>query len=263
MKSTLSTLLLLSVIVTGCSTTAPPGQVAATQGAARAPIGQPEVSPPLRSYELLRCNWLCQLATQATVATGVAVGTAAGAVLGGVGAPVGAVVGGVIGQGVADAVAGASSTNSVPGTSSGSAPAPNPQAVPATGAHYLDLKGYRADAVRAPNPSNLMIDGDTTTNWNYGGGVDEDAYVVIDLEKPTAVLGLDLMPHANPPGTVSWTVLVSNDRANWRPVKSGSGTSETFSRMTWPVETVRYVRIKADKWNDSWVSIWEAKLIAP
>jgi glucosylceramidase len=133
-----------------------------------------------------------------------------------------------------------------------------------TGETALPRDGWQASASASSSddPPSKAIDGDATTRWSLGHGMQPGDWFQVDLGSAQTFDQLVLDTSASSGDFVrQYEVYTSDDGTSWgRPIATGPGS--TVSRILLPTSTTRYIRVVNKASSGSWWSIHDVSVFA-
>ncbi|MGK5695548.1 discoidin domain-containing protein [Streptomyces sp. URMC 128] len=136
---------------------------------------------------------------------------------------------------------------------------------PPTGEVALSRDGWQAtaSASSSDDPPAKAIDGDATTRWSLGHGMQPGDWFQVDLGSPQTFNQIVLDTSASSGDFVrQYEVSTSNDGTTWgKPVATGPGS--TVTRIQLPTTTARYIRVVNKAGSGNWWSIHDLSVLAP
>ncbi|MDQ0716780.1 O-glycosyl hydrolase [Streptomyces luteogriseus] len=135
---------------------------------------------------------------------------------------------------------------------------------PPTGETALPRDGWQASASASSSddPPSKAIDGDATTRWSLGHGMQPGDWFQVDLGSTQTFDQLVLDTSASSGDFVrQYEVYASDDGTSWgKPIATGPGS--TVSRILLPTTTARYIRVVNKASSGSWWSIHDVSVFA-
>ncbi|MFJ4978426.1 discoidin domain-containing protein [Streptomyces coeruleorubidus] len=135
---------------------------------------------------------------------------------------------------------------------------------PPTGEVALPRDGWQAtaSASSSDDPPSKAIDGDATTRWSLGHGMQPGDWFQVDLGSARTFDQLVLDTSASSGDFVRrYEVYASDDGTSWgKPIATGPGS--TVSRILLPTTTARYIRVVNRASSGSWWSIHDVSVLA-
>ncbi|WP_328777982.1 discoidin domain-containing protein [Streptomyces canus] len=135
---------------------------------------------------------------------------------------------------------------------------------PPTGEVALPRDGWQASASASSSddPPSKAIDGDATTRWSLGHGMQPGDWFQVDLGSSQTFDQLVLDTSASSGDFVrQYEVYASDDGTSWgKPIATGPGS--TVSRILLPTTTARYIRVANRASSGSWWSIHDVSVFA-
>ncbi|MFM9451491.1 discoidin domain-containing protein [Streptomyces europaeiscabiei] len=136
---------------------------------------------------------------------------------------------------------------------------------PSTGEAPLSREGWQASASASSSddPPTKAIDGDATTRWSSGHGMQSGDWFQVDLGS-TRTFDQLVMDSSASSGDFArqYEVYVSDDGTSWgEPIATGPGS--TVTRVLLPSTTARYIRMVNKSNSGSWWSIHDVSVFAP
>ncbi|MFI7015935.1 discoidin domain-containing protein [Streptomyces sp. NPDC050164] len=132
-----------------------------------------------------------------------------------------------------------------------------------TGESALSRDGWQASASASSSddPPSKAIDGDATTRWSLGHGMQPGDWFQVDLGSTQTFDQLVLDTSASSGDFVrQYEVYASDDGASWgKPIATGPGS--TVSRILLPTTTARYIRVVNKASSGSWWSIHDVSVL--
>ncbi|WP_330285892.1 discoidin domain-containing protein [Streptomyces sp. NBC_00576] len=133
-----------------------------------------------------------------------------------------------------------------------------------TGETALPRDGWQASAsaTSSDDPPSKAIDGDATTRWSLGHGMQPGDWFQVDLGSSQTFDQLVLDTSASSGDFVrQYEVYTSDDGTSWgKPIATGPGS--TVSRTLLPTTTARYIRVVNKASSGSWWSIHDVSVFA-
>ncbi|MFE8990696.1 discoidin domain-containing protein [Streptomyces collinus] len=134
-----------------------------------------------------------------------------------------------------------------------------------TGETALSRDGWQAtaSASSSDDPPSKAIDGDASTRWSSGHGMQPGDWFQLDLGSTETFDQLVLDSTASSGDFArQYEVYTSDDGTNWgEPVATGPGS--TVTRILLPKSTARYIRVVNKAGSGSWWSIHDVSVLAP
>ncbi|MET8081858.1 discoidin domain-containing protein [Streptomyces sp. NPDC005303] len=134
-----------------------------------------------------------------------------------------------------------------------------------TGETALSRDGWQAtaSASSSDDPPSKAIDGDASTRWSSGHGMQPGDWFQLDLGSTETFDQLVLDSTASSGDFArQYEVYTSDDGTNWgEPVATGPGS--TMTRILLPKSTARYIRVVNKAGSGSWWSIHDVSVLAP
>ncbi|HZC26560.1 MAG TPA: discoidin domain-containing protein, partial [Actinopolymorphaceae bacterium] len=129
----------------------------------------------------------------------------------------------------------------------------------------LDRSGWTvsASASSPDDPVGNAIDGDPTTRWSTGHGMEPGDFFQVDLGATKAFSEVDIDTSGSPGDFVrGYEIYVSDDGTTWgQPIAKGGGRTDLHVLV--PPVQARYVKIVNTGSSGSWWSIHELNVLAP
>ncbi|MET9830402.1 discoidin domain-containing protein [Streptomyces sp. NPDC006385] len=134
-----------------------------------------------------------------------------------------------------------------------------------TGETALSRDGWQAtaSASSSDDPPSKAIDGDTSTRWSSGHGMQPGDWFQLDLGSTETFDQLVLDSTASSGDFARhYEVYTSDDGTTWgKPIATGPGS--TVTRILLPKTTARYIRVVNKSNSGSWWSIHDVSVFAP
>ena len=136
---------------------------------------------------------------------------------------------------------------------------------PPTGETALSRDGWQASASASSSddPPAKAIDGDASTRWSLGHGMQPGDWFQLDLGSTQTFDQLVLDTTASSGDFIrQYEVYTSDDGTTWgKPIATGPGS--TVTRIQLPTTTARYIRVVNKASSGSWWSIHDVSVLAP
>jgi glucosylceramidase len=136
---------------------------------------------------------------------------------------------------------------------------------PPTGEAALPRDGWQvtASASSSDDPPSKAVDGDASTRWSLGHGMQPGDWFQLDLGSARTFDQLVLDTTASSGDFVRrYDVYTSDDGTDWgKPIATGPGS--TVTRILLPKTTARYIRVVNKSDSGSWWSIHDLSVFAP
>ncbi|WP_051865616.1 discoidin domain-containing protein [Streptomyces griseus] len=136
---------------------------------------------------------------------------------------------------------------------------------PPTGDVALSRDGWQASASASSSddPPSKAIDGDASTRWSLGHGMQPGDWFQVDLGS-TQTFDQVVLDTTTSSGDYvrQYEVSTSDDGITWsKPIATGAGS--TVARILLPTTTARYIRVTNEAGSGSWWSIHDLTVLAP
>ncbi|MEU0242879.1 discoidin domain-containing protein [Streptomyces sp. NPDC006235] len=136
---------------------------------------------------------------------------------------------------------------------------------PPTGETALPRDNWQAtaSASSSDDPPTKAIDGDPSTRWSLGHGMQPGDWFQLDLGSTQTFDQIVLDTSASPGDFArQYEVYTSDDGTSWgEPIATGPGS--TVTRILLPKTTARYVRVVNKSGSGSWWSLHDVSVLAP